>query len=89
MKQAILKITGRVQGVFFRDSARKEAQRLDLTGYAKNMPDDSVEAFVQGEKENIKKFIEWCKEGPSAAEVENIQVDWQEKAEEIRGFSTF
>ncbi len=76
--QARISITGRVQGVFYRDSARKKAQALSLTGYVKNMPDNSVEALVQGPRTQIEQFIAWCHEGPSSANVENVEVEWQD-----------
>jgi acylphosphatase len=88
MNQALLKIIGNVQGVCYRSGARKQAQALGLSGYAKNLPDGNVEVLVQGEKEQIEKFIEWCKEGPSSAIVENIETNWQNKTQEIAGFRT-
>ncbi len=86
MLQAHLKITGRVQGVFYRSNAQKQAKILDLTGYIKNMPDDSVEAIVQGEKESIELFIEWAKEGPSSAKVNNVAVNWQPLEQKLPSF---
>lgn len=77
MLQAHLKITGKVQGVFFRSNAQEKAESLGLTGYVKNMPDSSVEAVVQGEKDQIEPFISWAKEGPSSAKVNNIAINWQ------------
>lgn len=77
MLQAHLKITGKVQGVFFRSNAQEKAESLGLTGYVKNMPDSSVEAVVQGEKDQIESFISWAKEGPSSAKVNNIAINWQ------------
>ncbi|MFH1284787.1 MAG: acylphosphatase [Candidatus Peregrinibacteria bacterium] len=92
MKQAVLKITGRVQGVFFRSSAREEAVALNLTGHARNMPDGTVEVLVQGAEEDIKKFIDWCKEGSPSAEVANVEIDWQPisgSSQNLQDFSTF
>ena len=76
MAQVKLIIKGVVQGVFYRDSARKIALSLNLTGYAKNMPDGTVQSIAIGEKENILKYIEWCKKGPEMAKVENIDIFW-------------
>mgnify|MGYP003953724667 CR=1 FL=1 len=76
MAQAKLRITGFVQGVFYRDSARTVATELDLSGYAKNMPDGSVESVVAGSTENINKYAQWCETGPEMARVENVTIEW-------------
>jgi acylphosphatase len=89
MHQALLKITGRVQGVFYRSNAREAAKRLGLTGYAKNMPDGSVEALVQGEKSQIIRFVEWCKEGSPSANVNNIETIWQTPESPYNDFETY
>ncbi len=86
MSQAYLNITGKVQGVFYRDTSQKRAQELNLTGYVKNMPDGSVEALVQGPKEDIEAFIKWCQQGPPSANVENVEVKWQEVTETYDSF---
>ena len=79
MAQVKLIIKGVVQGVFYRDSARKIALSLNLTGYAKNMPDGTVHSIAIGEKESILKYIEWCKKGPEMAKVENVDISWIKK----------
>lgn len=68
-----IKISGQVQGVFFRVSAKKEADLLNLKGFAKNEDDGSVYIEIEGEESSISKFISWCKEGPALAKVENIK----------------
>lgn len=87
MKEALLKVTGRVQGVFFRSNAKDAALSLGLRGYAKNMPDGSVEILLQGAEEAILSFIEWAKEGPPASTVSNVETDWREPTELLEGFS--
>lgn len=67
-----IKISGQVQGVFFRVSAKKEADILNLKGFAKNEDDGSVYIEIEGEENSITKFISWCKKGPALAKVENI-----------------
>ena len=67
-------INGLVQGVSFRYYTRKTALSLGLTGFVKNLKDGSVEVFVQGNKDNINKFIDWCKKGPEQAKVENVKI---------------
>jgi len=65
-------IEGRVQGVWFRDSTRNEATRLNLTGWVKNRFDGSVELVAEGSQEEVKKLIEWCHHGPPAARVTKV-----------------
>jgi acylphosphatase len=84
--RADLYITGRVQGVFYRASAQQEAMRLGLVGEIRNLPDGNVEAVVEGLKDRIEEFIEWCKEGPPAAQVENVRVRWSAARGEFRTF---
>ncbi len=89
MKQALLKITGQVQGVFFRSNAQDTAVGLNLKGYAKNLPDASVEVLLQGGEADILKFIDWAKEGPPSSKVENVEISWQDPSELIDPFDTF
>jgi len=84
--RADLLISGRVQGVFYRASAQQEAMRLGLAGEIRNLPDGRVEAVVEGPKERIEEFIEWCKRGPPAAEVEHVRVRWSAARGEFRTF---
>jgi|TARA_B100001964_G_C14258134_1_gene613594 acylphosphatase len=75
-----------VQGVFFRANAKRMAESLGLRGYAKNMPDGSVEVVAEGLEEKIKKLIEFCKKGPEAAVVKRIDVKFEEASNEFEGF---
>jgi acylphosphatase len=84
--RAELLIMGRVQGVFYRASAQQEGMRLGLLGEVRNLPDGSVEAVVEGPRERIEEFIDWCKRGPPAAEVENVRVRWSKALGEFRTF---
>jgi len=65
-------VTGRVQGVFFRASTRDVAVELSLTGYAKNMPDGSVEVLSCGSIDALGKLAAWLQEGPRMAIVNNV-----------------
>ena len=65
-------IKGKVQGVFYRDSARKEALKLGLSGWIRNMPDGSVEAMASGEEDQLLAFVTWCKDGPPLAKVTEV-----------------
>ncbi len=67
-----LKIKGHVQGVFFRQSTQKQANKLLLTGYVKNLSDGSVICVASGPKENIDNLITYCKQGPPQASVEKV-----------------
>ena len=71
-------IYGQVQGVFFRSSAKDEADRLGLVGWIRNDRDGSVEVMAVGTRTNLDKFLAWCKKGPPFAKVENVEIDWQE-----------
>jgi acylphosphatase len=72
--QAALRIEGRVQGVFFRDSARLEATRLGLTGWVRNCADGSVEAVVEGPGAKVQQFAAWCRTGPDGARVDRVEI---------------
>jgi acylphosphatase len=69
-----LRITGRVQGVFFRESMRIEAERLGVTGWVCNRTDGSVEAVVQGLAESIDAMVRWAHRGPDDARVVAVEV---------------
>jgi acylphosphatase len=69
-----LAIRGRVQGVWFRESMRLEAQRLGVTGWVRNRLDGSVEAVVHGSHGAVDAIIAWARRGPEAAEVQSIEV---------------
>ncbi len=86
-KQINLKIYGKVQGVFFRDSSRAEAIGLNLSGWAKNEIDETVEIVAEGEDKDLIKFIEWCKYGPDHAEVEKVNIKWTEPTGELDCFT--
>jgi acylphosphatase len=78
-------VTGRVQGVFFRDSARDEARRRHVAGWVTNAHDGSVEAVFEGEEDAVTALVEFCRTGPSAAEVEDVEVS-AEEPENLEGF---
>ncbi len=65
-------VTGRVQGVFFRASTRVEARRLGLRGYARNLPDGSVEVIAAGEAAAIASLAAWLRQGPPMATVATV-----------------
>lgn len=65
-------ISGKVQGVFFRASTRFEAERLQITGYARNLPDGRVEVLACGEADAIDQLRSWLTRGPPQARVEGV-----------------
>lgn len=69
-----LAINGHVQGVWFRESMRREAERLGVTGWVRNARDGSVEAVVQGEESALAAIVAWSRKGPSAARVDDVAV---------------
>ena len=79
-------ISGRVQGVFFRDSTKKEALKLGLNGSAVNLPDDTVKVCLRGESKDIDLLERWLHMGPELAQVESvIEVDIDQQLE-LNGF---
>ncbi|HXS57759.1 MAG TPA: acylphosphatase [Hanamia sp.] len=74
MKTVHLIITGKVQGVFFRASAKDTAEKYEVKGWIKNTVNGSVEALVTGEPYNIDEFVNWCKVGPEKAKVDHVAV---------------
>ena len=69
-------VHGSVQGVFFRASTQSQASEHSLTGWVRNRPDGTVEIHAEGEKESLDRFIEWCRQGPPAASVQRLDLDW-------------
>lgn len=81
-----IKISGNVQGVFFRKSAKSEADKLGLFGWVRNNDDGIVEIQAGGDKKNLEKLIGWCKQGPPLARVEKVEVVWGDDDFEGEGF---
>ena len=73
-------ISGRVQGVGFRYSTRRQAQSLGLTGYVRNLADGRVEAEFEGPREALESMLEWCRCGPSGASVKQVEPTWEQGA---------
>ena len=82
-----LVITGRVQGVGYRESMRMVAQALDVTGWVRNCADGSVEATVQGEEQAVERLIAWCHNGPPGANVQFVKADLIEATDAFIAFS--
>lgn len=69
------RVTGRVQGVFFRDSTRRTATELGVTGYAKNEADGSVEVLACGSEDALDRLLDWLRSGPKLASVESVEAE--------------
>ena len=79
-------VSGLVQGVYFRDSTRRKAREFGVTGWVRNLPNGSVEAVLEGERDGVERVVQWTRQGPPGAVVERVDVDWQEYQGE---FGTF
>jgi acylphosphatase len=79
-------VHGRVQGVFFRDSARGLAERHGVSGWIANRADGAVEAVLEGAEEGVARLVQWMREGPRGAQVDDVHVK-DEEPEGLRGFS--
>ena len=79
-------VSGRVQGVFFRDTCRRVAWEAGVAGWASNLPDGRVEVVVEGDPGSVAAVVQWCHEGTPYSSVESVEVT-EEKPEGASGFS--
>lgn len=79
-------ISGKVQGVYFRDTTRKTAADHGIDGWVRNLPDGRVEAVFQGSKEAVDSMVDFCQQGPPAAHVESVEL---EEASDLGPFDGF
>lgn len=80
-------ISGKVQGVWYRASTKDQARQLNITGWARNLPDGRVEVLACGSRESLDELYQWLKQGPQLArvtEVSSEEVPWQD----LQGFET-
>ncbi len=82
------RVTGRVQGVFFRATTQEQAQELGITGYARNMADGSVEVLAQGTAAQLNALEAFLREGPRMARVDSLTHESVPLSEELTGFRT-
>jgi acylphosphatase len=78
-------VRGDVQGVFFRDSCRREARSRGVAGWVTNRPDGAVEAVFEGEPDAVDTLVDWCARGPRGADVESVD-DTTEEPQGLSGF---
>ncbi|MEK9194516.1 MAG: acylphosphatase [Patescibacteria group bacterium] len=86
VKLVKVKIYGKVQGVFFRESARYEAKQLGINGLVRNERGGSLYFEAEGDEEHLKKFIDWCRKGPEMALVQKIDIEY---LDELKFYKTF
>ena len=85
MKTIRLTIKGKVQGVFYRATAKDIADQLGIKGWVRNLPNNNVEITATAAEELLQKFIDWCKQGPPRAKVDGVIVE-ELNLEEFNGF---
>jgi acylphosphatase len=78
-------VHGNVQGVFFRDTTRREAQRRGVAGWVSNRPDGAVEAVFEGDPEAVAAMVDFCERGPRGADVSRVETS-DERPEGLSGF---
>jgi acylphosphatase len=78
-------VHGDVQGVFFRDTCRRQASSRGVTGWVTNRPDGAVEAVFEGEPDAVSSMVDWCSQGPRGADVNSVD----ETTEDPEGLSSF
>ncbi len=79
-------ISGRVQGVGFRDFARRSAEKIGVRGYAKNLANSDVEVVAEGNRVALDEFLVVLEQGPPAGRVDRVQIDQFDRSEECTGF---
>lgn len=88
MKRAHLWVSGRVQGVFFRQSTETRARELGLVGWVRNLPDGRVEAIAEGSEDALEAWVAFCHVGPPAARVEHVEIQWEPPSGAFELFET-
>jgi acylphosphatase len=86
-KRAHVYISGQVQGVGYRLTTTQKAKQAGVNGWVKNLSDGRVEAVFEGEADAVQKMVQWCREGPRSAKVDNVEV-LTESPEGLSGFET-
>jgi acylphosphatase len=84
--RATVRIKGLVQGVNFRYFTRRTALQQGVTGWVRNLPNGDVEACFEGREGDVRQVLEWCQQGPSAARVDELLIDWEEYRGEFEEF---
>jgi acylphosphatase len=85
--RARIRVSGLVQGVFYRQSTALEAARLGLSGAVRNLSDGSVEVEAEGVRSAVEALVTWCSQGPPSARVEGLEVAWEPPTGDAGPFS--
>ncbi|VVB79570.1 Acylphosphatase [uncultured archaeon] len=86
MKKSVrIYIDGTVQGIFFREFVKENAEKYNVKGFVRNLDNGKVEAFLEGTPEDVEKVVEICKKGPKHAQIRNVEI----KEEKYQGFKEF
>ena len=86
LKRLELTISGKVQGVFFRQFIKENATILEINGIVENKTDETVKVTAEGEENNLEKLIELCEIGPKQAAIDNIEISWAEPTNKFKQF---
>ena len=86
LKRIHIFVTGRVQGVFFRQSTRVIAIKNNVNGWVRNLDDGRVEIIAEGEIQNIDAFVDWCKTGPANSRVDEFELSEENSTDEFENF---
>ncbi|KEF32517.1 Acylphosphate phosphohydrolase, putative [Marinobacter nitratireducens] len=86
IKRWKLRVSGIVQGVYFRASAEKSATEIGVTGYTRNLPDGDVEIVAEGSEGQLQQLKDWCHQGPPASRVDAVEVIEESATGEFSGF---
>lgn len=79
-------VSGKVQGVFFRENTKKKAEKLRVSGWVQNLRDGRVEAIFEGDRSNVEKMVNWVRKGPIWAKVDALDVLWEDYQAEFKEF---
>ena len=79
-------ISGKVQGVYFRSETQRAAENNEVFGWVKNRRDGKVEALFEGDEDDVRNVLDWCRDGSTYSQVKDVKVEWEEFAEEFDGF---
>lgn len=85
MKHLNIRVSGKVQGVFFRASAKEQADELGVKGFVRNEPNGDVYIEAEGDEEQVKIFSDWCKRGPNRARVDSFKIE----EADLKNFASF